>query len=137
MSTADADEQIALFLASGDFAVVGASNDPEKYGAKIFQALISKGRKAYPVNPGAREVQGHTAYPSVDKLPEPAEALSIITPPAVTERVVVEAAAAGCRRVWMQPGAESDEAIRLAEQGGLSVIAGGPCLLVALSLEGA
>ena len=32
----------------------------------------------------------------------------------------------------MQPGAESVEAVRAAEELGLSVIAGGPCLLVVL-----
>jgi predicted CoA-binding protein len=38
----------------------------------------------------------------------------------------------GARRVWMQPGAESGAAIRKAEAAGLSVIAGGPCVLVEL-----
>ena len=58
--------------------------------------------------------------------------MSIITPPPVTERVVEEAAAAGVEHLWMQPGAESDAAVARAEELGLSVIAGGPCLLVVL-----
>jgi len=36
------------------------------------------------------------------------------------------------KRVWMQPGAESEEAIRTAEALGMNVIAGGPCLLVVM-----
>ena len=58
------------------------------------------------------------------------KAISVITPPAATEQVVREAAAAGVTHIWMQPGAESDEAIRAAEALGMAVIAGGPCLLV-------
>ena len=43
-----------------------------------------------------------------------------------------EAHAAGVKHVWMQPGAESDVAIRTAEDLGMNVIAGGPCLLVVM-----
>ena len=46
--------------------------------------------------------------------------------------MVREAASLGIRHLWMQPGAESDEAIQAAESLGLEVIAGGPCLLVVL-----
>ena len=46
-----------------------------------------------------------------------------------------EAAAAGVRHLWMQPGAESPEAVARAEELGLSVIAGGPCLLVVLGFR--
>jgi predicted CoA-binding protein len=56
----------------------------------------------------------------------------VITPPAATEQVVREAHRAGVKNVWMQPGAESDEAIRTAESLGMKVIANGPCLLVVM-----
>ena len=46
------------------------------------------------------------------------------------ERIVEEAAAAGVRTVWMQPGAESAAAIEKAKALGLGVIAEGPCVLV-------
>jgi predicted CoA-binding protein len=88
--------------------------------------------KAYPINPKAPEVEGLRAYPSLAALPEPVPAISVITPPAATELVVREAHAAGVKHVWMQPGAESDEAIRAAEALGMNVIAGGPCLLVVM-----
>ncbi|MHC4342600.1 MAG: CoA-binding protein, partial [Planctomycetota bacterium] len=45
------------------------------------------------------------------------------------------AAEAGITHVWMQPGAESAEAIRKAGELGLNVIAGGACLLVALGFR--
>ena len=45
---------------------------------------------------------------------------------------VGEAAAAGVKHIWMQPGAESDAAVRTAEALGMNVIAGGPCLLVVM-----
>ena len=125
-------DPIQAFLASPSFAVVGASTDRSKYGNKVLRCYQQNGRKVYPVNPRAPEVEGLRAYPSLAALPEPVQAISVITPPAATEQVVREAHAAGVKHVWMQPGAESEEAIRTAESLGLNVIADGPCLLVVL-----
>ena len=128
-------DRIVAFLASGSFAVVGASTDRSKYGNKVLRCYQQHGRKVYPVNPKAPEVEGLRAYPSLAALPEPVPAISVITPPAATEQVVREAHAAGVKHVWMQPGAESDEAIRTAEALGMNVIADGPCLLVVMGYQ--
>jgi len=125
-------ERIQAFLAAGAFAVVGASTDRSKYGNKVLRCYQQHGRTVYPVNPKAPEVEGLKAYPSLAALPAKVPAISVITPPAATEQVVREAHAAGVRHVWMQPGAESDEAVRTAEALGMNVIAGGPCLLVVM-----
>ncbi len=125
-------DKISEFLAGDVFAVVGASNDRWKYGNKVLRCYLQNGRKPIPVNPNATTVEGIAAVPDLASLPEPVHGASIITPPDVTERIVEEAAAAGITRLWMQPGAESDRAIERAEELGLSVIVGGPCVLVAL-----
>jgi predicted CoA-binding protein len=84
------------------------------------------------VNPNASKVEGLAAYPDLASLPEPVHGISIVTPPEVTDSIIEEAAEAGIEHVWMQPGAESPTAVGRAEQLGLNVIAGGPCLLVTL-----
>ena len=131
MST-NVQQRVLSFLESGPFAVVGASTDRDKYGNKVLRCYMQHGREVYPINPKEPEVEGLQAYPSLAALPVKPRGISIITPPAVTERVVREAAALGVRHLWMQPGAESIEAIQAAESLGLDVIAGGPCLLVVL-----
>jgi uncharacterized protein len=128
-------DSIRAFLASKSIAVVGASNSMSKYGAQVFATCVAHGRRVFPVNPNAARVQGRTSYPSLRELPEPVEAVSIITPPDVTERVVEEAAASGAKRIWMQPGAESVRAVARARELGLDVISGGPCLLVEIGRE--
>ncbi|MGA8891652.1 MAG: CoA-binding protein [Anaeromyxobacteraceae bacterium] len=125
-------DPIQDFLASPSFAVVGASTDRSKYGNKVLRCYQQHGRKVFPVNPKAPEVEGLRAYTSLAALPEPVTAISVITPPAATEQVVREAHAAGVKHVWMQPGAESEAAIRTAEALGMNVIAAGPCLLVVM-----
>jgi predicted CoA-binding protein len=125
------DNVIDAFLAGDSFAVVGASRNREKYGNKVLRSYLQAGRRVYAVNPKAEEVEGQPCYPDLASLPERVHGVSLVTPPAVTERVVEEAAAAGIGYVWMQPGAESAVAIRRAEELGLTLIHSGPCVLVA------
>src|SRR5262245_41033175 len=125
-------EQIRRFLAGNRFAVVGASRDREKYGNKVLRCYLQNSIDTVPINPGGGEIEGLPSYPDLASLPEPVDGVSIITPPKVTEKVVDQALALGIKQIWMQPGAESDAAIEKAEAAGANVIAGGPCLLVAL-----
>ena len=125
-------QQIDAFLAGRPHAVVGASTNREKYGNKVLRAYLQNDRPVYPINPRANEIEGQPCYADLASLPEPVHGLSIITPPKITERVVEEAATAGIKHLWMQPGAESEAAIERAQQLGMNVIAGGPCILVTL-----
>jgi len=126
------DTRIEQFLKAKAFGVVGASTSREKYGNKCLRCYMQHGRKAIPVNPKEATVEGLAAVATVKDLPADVEALSIITPPAITEQVVEAAIAKGIRHLWMQPGAESPKAIARAEQAGLNVIGDGSCLLVVL-----
>jgi predicted CoA-binding protein len=93
---------------------------------------LQHGRKAYPINPKAPTVLGNPAFKGLQELPEKVESISIITPPVVTEKIVQDAIENGVKNIWMQPGAESAVAVKQAEDAGLTVIYGGPCLLVVM-----
>jgi len=124
------EQRIQAFLASGPFAVVGASRDRAKFGNKVLRSYLQNGREVYPVNPTTEEVEGVTAYPDLASLPRRVESVSVITPPPVTEIIVELAGEVGVKHIWIQPGAESVKAVKRAEQLGLNVISGGPCILV-------
>lgn len=126
------DHKIESFLAAPAFAVFGASDDSRKYGHKVYSCYLQHGKKAYPINPTASTVKGNPAFKGLTDLPEPVESISIITPPAVTEKIVKDAIDNGVKNIWMQPGAESETAVKQAQEAGLNVIYGGPCLLVVL-----
>ncbi len=126
------EDRISTFLKAKAFGVVGASTNREKYGNKVLRCYVQAGRKAVPVNPKERVVEGLEAVSRVEDLPPEVEALSIITPPEVTEKVVEAAIGKGIKHVWMQPGAESPAAIERAQKAGLNVIGDGSCLLVVL-----
>jgi len=128
----DIQERIAEFLKGDTYAVVGASKDRSKYGNKVLRCYQQHGHTVFAVNPKDAEVEGAPCVRDLASLPAPVYGVSIITPPPVTERIVEDAAAAGIRRLWMQPGAESPRAIERCRELGIDVIAGGPCLLVVM-----
>jgi len=128
-------QRIDAFLGGRRFAVVGASRDRAKYGNKVLRSYQQAGRDVVAVNPKEDEVEGVPCYPDLASLPEPVDGVSIITPPKVTEQVVEQAAELNIANIWMQPGAESDESLRLAESHGMNVIGGDACLLVVLGFR--
>jgi len=126
------EEKIKLFLDAGSFGVVGASVDRQKYGNKVLRCYQMNGLVVVPVNPKESTIEGLTTVASVSDLPDGVESISVITPPHITEKVVAEAAAKGIKNIWMQPGAESQTAVKYCIENGINVIADGSCILVLL-----
>lgn len=104
------------------WALVGATNNPSKYGNVIFHNMRNSGYTVYPVNPRATTVDGEKAYHNLSELPVKPAVVNVVIPPALTLPVVEEVAALGIPYIWFQPGAESDEAIARAEELGINVI---------------
>lgn len=121
---------VADFAGRRTWAVVGASNDREKYGNIVYRVLRERGYHVYPVHPTLETVEGDRAYPDVGSLPPGVEVLSIVIPPARVPPVLEAAVAAGITRVWLQPGAESAAVLEQAAALGLQIVAGGPCAMV-------
>jgi hypothetical protein len=48
--------------------------------------------------------------------------IDLVVPPTVTEQVVREAHDIGLSRIWMQPGAESQAAIKYCHENGIQVV---------------
>jgi predicted CoA-binding protein len=128
----DTDDPIERFLTSPAYGVVGASLRRHKYGNKVLRCYQQNGRRVIPVNPRETVIEGATCVATVLDLPDDVQSISVITPPPVTERVVDEAIRRGIKHVWMQPGAESDQAVAACEAAGINVIADGSCVLVVL-----
>ena len=110
------------FLGQERIAVVGASASGQGFGAIAYRALKKGGYKVVPVHPSAATIDGDKAFPSIKDLPEPVGGVLVVVPPSETGKVVAEAAEAGVGHLWLQQGAESDEAIRMAEQEGMVVV---------------
>ncbi|GAB4296706.1 MAG: CoA-binding protein [Desulfuromonadia bacterium] len=128
-------QQIDRFLSSPAFGVVGASSNRDKYGNKVLRCYLMRGKDAIPVNPNETTIEGVSCVPSLGALPPSVKSISVITPPAVTERIVEEAIAAGIENIWMQPGSQSIRAIERCREANLNLIADGSCILVVLGYQ--
>ncbi len=126
---------IARFLAVGRFAVVGASADRSKYGNKVLRCYRQHDLPVVGVNPKLAQVEGVPCHARLVDVPGPPRAVSVVAPPAAAASILADAVAAGVTQVWFQPGAEDGPAIAAARAQGVEVIAGGPCLLVALGFR--
>ncbi|MCK4402092.1 CoA-binding protein [bacterium] len=110
------------FLKQKRFAVAGSFRNESKYAYRILKTLKEKGYEVYPVNPRLAEVDGLTCYPSVKEIPESVDVVDIVTPPQITEKIVRECKEKGISRVWIQPGAESQTAIKFCKDNNIEVV---------------
>ncbi|MDL1971830.1 MAG: CoA-binding protein [Deltaproteobacteria bacterium] len=117
------EELIEKFLDSKNvFAVIGVSRDPEKYGYKVYKDLKKAGYTVYPINPKTESIDGDKCYNSLRELPERPDVVDIVVPPKITERIIKECKELGIKRVWMQPGSESEEAISFCKENNIEVV---------------
>jgi len=112
------------FLKQKRFAVAGSFKNETKYAYKILRALIKKGYEVFPVNPRLSDVDGIKCYKSISDIPFNIDVVNVVTPPLITETIVKECREKSIKRVWLQPGAESETAIRFCRDNDISVICG-------------
>ncbi len=95
-------------------AVIGASSDPRKFGNRAVRAFRRQGYKVIPINPHEAQVEGLKTYPSVLDVPDSIDMATFYVPPEIGETVIREVASKKIPEVWLNPGSESEELIRLA-----------------------
>lgn len=113
---------VAEFPKYRKWAVVGVSEDRSKYGNKIYRDLRDAGYQVFAVNPKLQTVEGDPCFPSIKSLPEVPEVVDLVVPPTISLNVVQDCLDAGAKRIWFQPGSESDEAIEKAQTAGMEVV---------------
>ena len=104
------------------WAIVGASENTEKFGNRIYRDLKRAGYDVYGVNPNAETADGDPVYATLSDLPVKPDVVDVVVPSWVGRRIAEDAAREGIPIFWLQPGAESDELIAYAESLGLNVI---------------
>ena len=107
-------------------AVVGLSSKPWRPSYRVAAYLKRRGYRIVPVNPNEREVLGERAYPSLEDVPPDVriDVVDVFRRPEHAPELARQAARVGAKVLWLQAGVASEEAARIAEAAGLSVIMG-------------
>ena len=107
-------------------AVVGLSSNPERESNDIARYLLEKGYRIVPVNPNETEVLGERAYPSLLDIPPEVrvDVVDVFRRAADTPPIAEQAVQVGAKVLWLQDGIVNEEARRIAEDAGLTVIMG-------------
>ena len=103
-------------------AVIGASNDRNKFGNKAVRAYRRQGYEVYPVNPREMMIEGIPAYKSIRDVPARPGEISVYVHAEILLGLLGDIAARGCDELWLNPGTESDEVLEEAKRLGLNVI---------------
>ena len=124
-------ETISTLLNEGNpvIAIVGATDNPAKYGNRIYRDLKGKGYRVYPVNPTRDTIDGDPAYADLADLPETPDIVNYVVPPPRTLRLLKRAKELGLMRVWVQPGAESADVMAYLNDNGFDYLANA-CIMV-------
>ena len=110
------------FMTQKRFAIVGATDDTQKYGNKIFLNMKNRGYEVYPVNPRLKELEGTKCYPDLADIPVKVDVVDFVVPPPVTEIILKECKRLELDRIWLQPGSESEAAIAFCHENNLKVV---------------
>ena len=113
---------IKEFMAQRKFAIVGATDNPEKYGNQIVKNLKSRGYELYPVNPRLKKIEGIKCYPALADIPVKVDVVDFVVPPEVTIVTLHQCQELGLNRIWLQPGSESEVAIDFCRENNLKVV---------------
>jgi predicted CoA-binding protein len=119
-------------------AIVGLSSKTHRdsYGIGVY--LQRKGYRIVPVNPKEDEVLGERAYATLDDVPGETviDVVDVFRRAEDTPPIAEAAVRRGAKVLWLQDGIVNEDARRIAEAGGLTVIMGACIKRTRKRLEG-
>ncbi len=115
-------------------AVIGASNDRDSIGGKLFHNLISGGFTGpiYPVNPTSKVVHSIRAYATIDDVPDSVDLAYIVVPQRFVVDVVAQCAendvrgvvviSAGFSEVGEEGARDEARLLEIVRRGGMRMV---------------
>lgn len=111
-----------------NYAVIGVSENKEKFGYKIYKRLKEREYHVYGVSPIYQSVANDKLYPNLESIPAPIDVVVFVVSPKHVKYYVDEMRNIGIGYAWMQPGTYTDETIEYIESHGIKVIK--DCILI-------
>lgn len=105
------------------YAIVGATDNQEKYGYKVLKDLKEAGYKVIPINPNKEKILNLKVYKSILEVNRKIDVVIFVVPPFVTRKILKQVKNKKINKVWMQPGSESEENINYCQKNKIIYIA--------------
>ena len=121
------DPEIPVLLREArTIAVVGLSSKTWRASNSVAGYLQEHGYRIVPVNPAETEVLGEPSYPTLAEVPRDVaiDIVDVFRRAEHTPEVARQAVEIGAKVLWLQEDIVSEEAARIATEGGLAVIMG-------------
>ena len=114
------------------FAVIGVSQDKDKYGYKIFKRLRDRNYDVYGISPIYDSVDGISLYSSLEDIDGPIDVVIFVVNKKHAYSYIDEMTSLGIHYAWMQPQTYDDELLDYLKNVGITPILA--CILVETSL---
>jgi len=121
---ASASRRLRILNETKTIAMVGLSADPMRPSHFAAIYMQAEGYTIIPVNPryAGSEILGQRVYGSLAEIPVPVDIVDVFRKPEDCPAIARDAVAIGAKVLWLQLGIESDEAGRIAREGGLKFV---------------
>ena len=111
-----------LIHTANAIAIVGLSGNELRASNFVGYYLKRHGYRVIPVNPRESEILGEKSYPSLLDVPVPVDIVDVFRTPDALPGIAREAVAIHAGALWGQFGVVNEEAGRIAEDGGVTVV---------------
>jgi predicted CoA-binding protein len=96
-------------MAAQTVAVLGASNNPDRYSNMAVRRLRDAGHNVIPVNPALEEIEGFPVAKSLGDIVDPVDTLTLYVGPQRSLPMIDAILRLAPKRVIFNPGTESAE----------------------------
>lgn len=104
------------------WAVVGVTENQDKFGYKIWKRLKEHGYQVYAINPRYSEIEGEKVYSSILELPEQVDVINVVVNPTLSLNLLDEVAKTNIKHIWFQPGTLDEDVLLKAESLSLQIV---------------
>jgi uncharacterized protein len=110
-----------ILLNHQNYAVIGISEDPQRYSYKIFKKLQEKGKTVYGVNPRLESFENNPVYASLEAIGSPIDIAVFVVNPKFGIDYLQHVKDLNIKHVWLQPGTIDDALLEKAKALDLQV----------------
>lgn len=122
MQASERERLLRIYAETRTIAVVGASADASKAAHQVPLYLQRQGYRIVPVNPRGGEIFGEPVFRSLAEIDVPVDVVEVFRPAQEAPQIAQQAIMIGAKVLWLQAGIVSEEARRVAEAAGLTVV---------------